>query len=762
MCLYNLPAELLEEVANLLDSEKDVNNLVRSCRRFHLLLNYSLYRHNARHAQNSAVIWAAQNGRESTLNCASDAGTELWDSELGLLHIAASRGHEGVARQLLECVGTDVNSWDKTGRPPMLYAVQNSQLGIVRVLIDYGASISIPSRDLEYPLNRAIESGNLEIATLLLNSGADISALSKSGWSPLHYAADRGYTLLVNQLISRGADATLLTKTHWSPLALALDNGHYNTSKVLLSYGVDITSHRGDNWPVLDIVSEAGNVNLIKLLLQHGICPSHRLGSGGRGPLHKASRGGHLEAVKLLVEHGADAEAAAEDGTTPLMEAVRGGNMDVCKFLLTLGVNSNAQTITGSTALKEAIECNYIELARILLNAGADGSNVGQAGLWPPLHIAVEKGLPDIIELILDRGVDINLQARGGFTPLATAAQYGDSDIVKALLERNADTSVLTDDGLGPMSIASQSGHVEIVKTLLKYEVNIDEGFMDRRTPLLWAIIRGHVQTAKLLIDSGADIERMDKPGYTALRYAAEYNRQEILEALILKGAKVNVRSLTGYTPATVATRLGHSIIFQRLLETGLIDIHEADADGRTILFHAAMRGYTDIVRILVSLKPCPSSMSRDRYGATPIIVAARNGHMDALQLMLGLGEASLAERDCFGYNVFAWAEKCGNPGVMNMLVAYARDRGRPRDAAPDRDPTSTSNIRPAHFDHTDCWCDVCGRCTISGTRSMRCPACEESDFLICPDCEGHRVSCRDPTHIWERHQCSCQLNDDE
>jgi ankyrin repeat protein len=71
--------------------------------------------------------------------------------------------------------------------------------------------------------------------------------------------------------------------------------------------------------------------------------------------------------------------------------------------------------------------------------------------------------------------------------------------------------------------------------------------------------------------------------------------------------------------------------VVQVILGSGKIDINQQNIDSRTALFMASLLGRDAAVELLVSQDPGPISCTRDRYGATPLIVAARNGHVGVL-----------------------------------------------------------------------------------------------------------------------------------
>lgn len=757
MALYTLPSELLDEIAWNLDSEKDIDNLVRCCRRFHGTLNQFLYRHNVQHADGCALTWAAENGREATLECAIAAEIDIAKSELGLLQIAASKGHEHIIRLLLNTDGIDINAWDMHGCTPLLSAVQSGLLDMVQLFLHHGANISQPSTDQVYPLNKAIEAVNIEMATLLINSTTDLATASNRGWMPLHYAADKGCADLVALLIERGANTTRLTKTDWSPLALAVDNSHLEATTILLQKGGDVITHHGDNWPVLHLASDVGEINIIKLLLLHGADVS-MLDRHAYLPLQRACLEGHIKAVDILVEHGADVNTPRTQGSTPLIDAISQGHVELAKHLLELGAKFDAQDAFGTTPLLEAIYGGHGGLAMLLLESGADATLSGRGnGSVPAIFSAASQGLSELIGPLIDGGCDIEATTGSGWTALAEAIENGHSKTVEVLLEKGANmfpspTGIW--DGWQPLTTAARQGYLEIVKILLERGVAIDSTTPDKRTPLIWASIMGHLEVVQYLLDHDADAERQDSSDFTALHHAVEENGLDIVLELLARDSNEEVRLNPRWSPPIAAAQLGHVDMVKALLDTGRFQINHADEDGRTPLFQAAMRGHTDVVRLLISHDPFPLANTKDRYGATPLIAAARNGHAEAVELLLTLDDANIQETDDFGYNAMFWAERCVDEVTVEILRTFATEVGVDISQS-DQD----AQIKCVEFDGDACWCDICGRCSIAGTTSMQCVPCGGCQFLICPECEAAGAKCRDSGHTWEDYLCPCQLD---
>lgn len=92
----------------------------------------------------------------------------------------------------------------------------------------------------------------------------------------------------------------------------------------------------------------------------------NQAGNFGNTPLHVAATWGDVDAIKLLIEHGARIDAEGEDGLTPLHSAAVQGNAQAVGVLLDHGANAAAAEVHGHTALELAIALGHSEVASLL------------------------------------------------------------------------------------------------------------------------------------------------------------------------------------------------------------------------------------------------------------------------------------------------------------------------------------------------------------------------------------------------------------
>ena len=103
-----------------------------------------------------------------------------------------------------------------------------------------------------------------------------------------------------------------------------------------------------------------------------------------------------------------------------------------CKLLIAHGADANAEDSDGWTPMHYAAYCGHAEVVRLLLANGADANTQDRYG-WTPLHHAARNGHGEIVKLLLAHGANVNAKDNYGWTPLHYAACRGHAEAVKIL-----------------------------------------------------------------------------------------------------------------------------------------------------------------------------------------------------------------------------------------------------------------------------------------------------------------------------------------
>ncbi|MEP7304414.1 MAG: ankyrin repeat domain-containing protein [Acidobacteriota bacterium] len=330
----------------------------------------------------SALMMASRTGKTDAVKALLDAGakvnaTETWGGTTALMWAVAER-HPAAVKMLVDH-GADVNARSKfvpaaNGRgfegrtpvapqpgqageefasgwlTPLMFAAREGDLESARLLVAAGADVRPTASDGKDALGLAIFNGNYELASFLVDNKSPVNQADTQGFTPLFWAVDRRNMEtapnfpwlvtadplpLIRKLLDAGANPNALVNNTprarmraGSPrivfataLMRAAFSGDLELVKLLLAHGADPAIVSKDNETVIEAAAALGFIQGY---------------SKGRSAAER------LDVIKLLVDLGADVNAADDYGITPLMVAANLGEVSIIQFLVDRGADLGA------------------------------------------------------------------------------------------------------------------------------------------------------------------------------------------------------------------------------------------------------------------------------------------------------------------------------------------------------------------------------------------------------------------------------------
>ena len=560
------------------------------------------------------IFHAVRRGHAKVVELLIERGADLSVRDASgdtLLYEVAGSTHADVADILLRA-GADPNERNGDGLPPLVAAAIRGDVRIVRALLAAGAEVNPPKAarggrskgarrklagdedNWSPPLVYAADIGHLEVVRTLLDAGADVTA--KDGYGQTAYeAARRQNRREIAMLLKDAGAAAKPSKARPVDLLMAAEIGDVAAVREAIARGMRVDMRSG-------IHDEAGLGSQLK-----GVKPKDRLKAvmgaftsmdagmrmfsammkdaeeerqgaawhHGMSPLHIASKHGHAEVVRVLLEADATRDLRSSEpehsGWTALHYAAAGNHVKVMRLLIDAGadVANEAEDILGDatgTPLHVAAAHGQAEAVRLLLERG--GKHASTAGGDVPLARAAAGGHHDVIRLLLDAGAKPDGRAgKNGRTALHAAAGAGRVETVKLLLDAGVDPNVAGDEGT-PLNaaangdIARRSGDKQrmlaVMKVLIDAGADVNRAGTDGETPLFNAVRTP--PAVELLLARGANPKRLARDGCNALHRAVAHNKLESVKMLLAAGVDPNVIGREErYTCLDAAVVRGHT-----------------------------------------------------------------------------------------------------------------------------------------------------------------------------------------------------------
>ncbi|KAG6541308.1 hypothetical protein Mapa_017361 [Marchantia paleacea] len=455
------------------------------------------------------------------------------------------------------------------------------------------------------------------------------------------------------------------------------------------------------NKTALMVASFYGNTEAVRILLQCGADASIS-GVQGLNSLHCAAHEGHLEIVDLILRYGVvdvNVRDKTRDQFTSLHWAAIKNHEEVVDYLLKKMFPKSIRALTtdGMTALMLAAKHGCLEAVRLLLKSSIDPSICDTGSGYNCLHWAASAvdGEPDAVvkEILSSFPKLVNVVQRphrfgksSDLTALGVASKNGSTEVVQTLLDFKADPLIDDKNGYNCLHWAACMGHVELLELLLQclldhpsqslaHAVNLPE--RGGCTPLILASKGGHSEVVNVLLDFRADPHLCDSEGFNLLHWASKRGHLEVLIEVLDRPQFLDMVNIltTGevlqLSPLMLASQGGHLEAAMYLLRKNA-SVDSLDKQGWNCLHWAAHNGHSQITTMIACHCATMLDLQTEKEGMTALMLASKMGCSEVLHSLLKSG-VNECKKDWGGRTWLHWIVKGGLDPSAELLKSIIR-----------------------------------------------------------------------------------------
>ncbi|XP_068687496.1 ankyrin-2-like [Montipora foliosa] len=483
----------------------------------------------------------------------------------------------------------------------------------------------------------------------LLNQGSGSSEMNTSADHMAVKEQDTSWTMRMEK-----------AKVSRSALHRASINGQYEEVKRHLKNGANVDERDQFFLTPLHLACWYGHKFVVKLLLDHN-ADVNAVDRFQFTPLHKAERCNHQSIIQLLLDHDAKPSfqqplslktftkraflrTDSQSGFNLLQAAVLQADYDIVykasAYLDNFVEEMKCQTISNSVSIfpgKSAVDIlsavnwrkpGHVDIEKLYRRLIEIDATLNE------LHLCAKSGdVENVIEHVLNNGINVNVAAKSNITPLLWASPTSSSVLIETLIDLGADVSAQTAPGKeGPLLYAASSNNYVVARLLLEHGADVNIQDSEGNAPLLSSVRQGFFNISQLIVNAGFNTKLRSKARETRLYKAVMQKDVSLLKLLLENKADVNIQDKNGEAPLHKAVTQKHVALVNLLLENKA-DVNIQDKNGEAPLHKAVMQKDVPLVKLLLENKAHVNIV--DENGQAPLHKAVTQKDVPLVKLLL-------------------------------------------------------------------------------------------------------------------------------
>ena len=418
----------------------------------------------------------------------------------------------------------------------------------------------------ETPLHTSIIIKKDQYTRILIEHMPDVNTFDQAGYTPLMHACKNNNLEIIDDLINHNADVDIKNKNHISAITISINNPTIFKRLIPSSDDMEHLFIESCRANITEICKALTNPKYINKRDQHKSTA-----------LHYAILNNNIKLTQHLLDNGADVNIKDKDGNTALHLSLH--HPDICKQIINHKPNKDLRNKLNETAWIKAYK-NGGDIKNLLSLYDIDTIDKKSE---TALHYAIQNEDHEMIDLLLEKGSNVNMKTYKLETPLHLATMNQDFTTVKKLLEHKPN--------------------------------NINSVSKNNKTPLFIAIENENLDLCKLLIHHGADVNiPCTREKLTPIEYLTKINSKNkniinlILPISINKDPK---NRILGY-----AEQNNNIELIDKLINVYGINPNTVIENKNTLLHRAVIVGNLELCKLLVNQKDI--QLLKDNKGRTP------------------------------------------------------------------------------------------------------------------------------------------------
>lgn len=353
-------------------------------------------------------------------------------------------------------------------------------------------------------LSLSIFNNNLDMVSFFVESGCDLNFKGNNGWTPFMEAVSQGNTEMVKYMFENGAKLDRTNDDNEDPLTIAAGRGDVQMLKTLLELGAVIKNKDGNKKLPMMVAVIANDEEMVRTLIELGVGKVTDADIYGYSIMERAN-----SKMRKVIKEAV--EKRAEHSKENMEGELRAVNIDFANYITKENIERwEAHQLKTFEGLDKEVEKGVY--SRETVNAYRQDFLGARFECWKNDDELSDKGKILAFDALIRLGFDMGSTELGQVSPLMSLAlDKKNNNIVQHLVENGLDPNIKDYWLRTPVWAAAERNDVKMCEWLLNHGGDFNIKDINGYTPLMIAVSRGNIKMVEFLVEQGANVDEKDK-----------------------------------------------------------------------------------------------------------------------------------------------------------------------------------------------------------------------------------------------------------